>query len=218
MSNYVKPIETLYNGYRFRSRLEARWAVFFDEAGIKYQYETQGFTDGEEKYLPDFYLPDFDTYAEVKGDEERYHDDIRRMCKIISGRGSDVRRLLVLGDIPYDEESNGIYWFPVLYYHPLHDSVVREYRTIIWREEDETALFVFEWGLVPDCQDNYKYKRQCLWEGSFDKQQLNPIPDAVMEPHGLKRSDEEDSRETFRDEFASPKLVAAYSAARMKRF
>lgn len=22
----IKPIETLYNGYRFRSRLEARWA------------------------------------------------------------------------------------------------------------------------------------------------------------------------------------------------
>ena len=26
----IKPIETKYNGYRFRSRLEARWAVFFD--------------------------------------------------------------------------------------------------------------------------------------------------------------------------------------------
>jgi len=24
----IKPIETIYNGYKFRSRLEARWAVF----------------------------------------------------------------------------------------------------------------------------------------------------------------------------------------------
>lgn len=24
----IKPIETVYNGYRFRSRLEARWARF----------------------------------------------------------------------------------------------------------------------------------------------------------------------------------------------
>ena len=31
----IKPIETVYNGYRFRSRLEARWAVFFRAVGIE---------------------------------------------------------------------------------------------------------------------------------------------------------------------------------------
>ena len=53
----IKPIETFYNGYHFRSRLEARWAVFFDAIGQKYEYEPQGYTlsDGT-KYLPDFYL------------------------------------------------------------------------------------------------------------------------------------------------------------------
>ena len=35
----IKAIETIYNGYRFRSRLEARWAVFFDEMGIKYEWQ-----------------------------------------------------------------------------------------------------------------------------------------------------------------------------------
>ena len=35
----IKPIETIYKGYRFRSRLEARWAVFFDALGIEYEYE-----------------------------------------------------------------------------------------------------------------------------------------------------------------------------------
>ena len=62
-----KAIETHYNGYRFRSRLEARWAVFFDEAGIKYEYEPEGFekeVDGELiRYLPDFYFPDYDWYV-----------------------------------------------------------------------------------------------------------------------------------------------------------
>jgi hypothetical protein len=29
----LRPIETRYRGFRFRSRLEARWAVFFDAAG-----------------------------------------------------------------------------------------------------------------------------------------------------------------------------------------
>ena len=71
----VKPIETTYNGYKFRSRLEARWAVFFDSAGIEWKYEQEGFTLPNGKcYLPDFYLPnvkgragDNGIYVEVKG-------------------------------------------------------------------------------------------------------------------------------------------------------
>ena len=54
----MKAIETVYKGYRFRSRLEARWAVFFDEVGIKYQYEPEGFDlDDAGFYLPDFWIP-----------------------------------------------------------------------------------------------------------------------------------------------------------------
>jgi hypothetical protein len=62
----IKPIETYYNGYRFRSRLEARWAVFFDEIGIKYEYELEGLEMNGVKYLPDFYLPEFRCLFEVK--------------------------------------------------------------------------------------------------------------------------------------------------------
>lgn len=63
----IKAIETEYNGYRFRSRLEARWAVFFDSLDIDYEYEPEGFVleDGS-KYLPDFYLPTHELYVEVK--------------------------------------------------------------------------------------------------------------------------------------------------------
>lgn len=54
----IKAIETVYKGYRFRSRLEARWAVFFDTAGIKWDYEPEGYDLGEHGYyLPDFFLP-----------------------------------------------------------------------------------------------------------------------------------------------------------------
>ncbi|WP_186156798.1 hypothetical protein [Burkholderia gladioli] len=51
----MKAIETQYKGYRFRSRLEARWAVFFDALGIRWEYEPEGFELGfGERYLPDF--------------------------------------------------------------------------------------------------------------------------------------------------------------------
>lgn len=62
----IKPIETRYNGFRFRSRLEARWAVFFDCIGIKYEYEPEGYEFNESRYLPDFYLPEYNCYFEVK--------------------------------------------------------------------------------------------------------------------------------------------------------
>lgn len=62
----IKPIETVYNGYRFRSRLEARWAVFFDAMGIEYEYELEGLEVDGVRYLPDFYLPEFRCLFEVK--------------------------------------------------------------------------------------------------------------------------------------------------------
>ncbi|MDR3571756.1 MAG: hypothetical protein P4L81_06215 [Candidatus Pacebacteria bacterium] len=54
----IKAIETSYKGYRFRSRLEARWAVFFETLGVEWKYEPEGFelSDGT-RYLPDFWLP-----------------------------------------------------------------------------------------------------------------------------------------------------------------
>lgn len=61
------PLETLYNGAIYRSRLEARWALFFDELEIRFWYEPQGYKlpDGS-RYLPDFFLPQVNMHAEVK--------------------------------------------------------------------------------------------------------------------------------------------------------
>ena len=54
----IKAIQTQYKGYRFRSRLEARWAVYFDSLGIEWVYEPEGFELSNGKmYLPDFWIP-----------------------------------------------------------------------------------------------------------------------------------------------------------------
>jgi hypothetical protein len=57
-------------GYRFRSRLEARWAVFFDAAEIEWEYEPDGFSLAGRNYLPDFWLPQLAAFVEVKPTEE----------------------------------------------------------------------------------------------------------------------------------------------------
>lgn len=57
----IKPIETFYGGVRFRSRLEARWAVYFDAMGVTWEYEPEKFQ------LPDgrWYIPDFRLQGQV---------------------------------------------------------------------------------------------------------------------------------------------------------
>lgn len=99
---HAKPIETIYKGYRFRSRLEARWAVVFDGLNIEYQYEPEGFVleDGE-KYLPDFYIVTLDCYFEVKGLLPT-EDEIRKASKLAESTGKFV--YLAFGEIPYLEE------------------------------------------------------------------------------------------------------------------
>jgi hypothetical protein len=62
----VKPIETRYRGYLFRSRLEARWAVYFDALELEWEYEKEGFNLDGLLYLPDFWLPQPHWWAEVK--------------------------------------------------------------------------------------------------------------------------------------------------------
>lgn len=92
----IKPIETKYNGYRFRSRLEARWAVYFDALGIEYEYEKEGYDLGELGwYLPDFWLPEYQTFAEVKG--AKFTDDEINKCICVCNNIKDSCFLLLDG-------------------------------------------------------------------------------------------------------------------------
>jgi hypothetical protein len=103
MSAPPRAIETSYGGCRFRSRLEARWAVFFDTLGIAWQYEPQGYVchtritrapDGLQfPYLPDFWLG-IGVHAEVKG-----HLTPGGYGRLIDAAAC-LENLLVCGEIP----------------------------------------------------------------------------------------------------------------------
>lgn len=62
----LKAIPTTYGDVVFRSRLEARWAVFFDSMGLRWAYEPEGFIlPSGERYLPDFKVQDIG-WLEIK--------------------------------------------------------------------------------------------------------------------------------------------------------
>lgn len=51
---FIRPIPTRYDGYHFRSRNEAKWAIFFKKLGIPYRYETERYHVNGVTYLIDF--------------------------------------------------------------------------------------------------------------------------------------------------------------------
>jgi hypothetical protein len=91
----MKAIETVYMGYKFRSRLEARWAVYFNTAGLNWEYEPEGFefADGT-RYLPDFWLPQVKMWAEVKP-KELNTNERRKAELLVKNSGSSC--LLLIG-------------------------------------------------------------------------------------------------------------------------
>lgn len=110
----LKAIETEYKGYRMRSRLEARWAVFFDTLGIKWEYEKEGYVlPGGTWYLPDFWLPEFKSFVEIKPEEPSL-EEAKKCCEL--AKASEEKCWLIFGQ-PWaykDEECDccefGIKW------------------------------------------------------------------------------------------------------------
>lgn len=92
----VPPIETHFDGHRFRSRLEARWAVFFKELGFDYEYELEGYKlPSGARYLPDFFLTQFNLFVEVKPHRKIPIADLRKVVEFALAGDSNL--LLIIG-------------------------------------------------------------------------------------------------------------------------
>lgn len=102
----IRAIETSYRGYRFRSRLEARWAVFFDELGLRWEYEREGYHLGEIHYLPDFWLPGFELFVEVKGSE--FTGAEMEKCRLLADASGHA--VMMVRGLPYEHPGRIFCW------------------------------------------------------------------------------------------------------------
>ena len=109
--------------------------MFFDAADIKYLYEPEGFEvglgeyDGEQtviRYLPDFYLPDFGVYCEVKPSREKLLEDAEKLAWMIDYGGPMSNGLLILGQIPFVNEGE----FPTFVLYSCDEGIHGELVTI----------------------------------------------------------------------------------------
>jgi hypothetical protein len=257
----IKPIETWYRGYRFRSRQEARWAVFYDAAGITWRYEQEGYdlsavelpnepgaleqvhfghirenpAAGNEIgiprwYLPDFYLPKQKCWVEVKT-RRPSRLEAEKMARLAWGKGEngyifwDLRPPKELQGSTSKEiirnafhSALGVEVFPnpwepyegqsvaawiIQFYHPPGVDLEAEVRVpAISMDHD------YQWCECPRCGllgiTNYGNARLlrcgCLVKSSAERASLSYWDRAPV----------------YTDD--SPRLMAAYMAARQARF
>lgn len=125
----MRIIETRFDGIRFRSRTEARWAVFFKACRLRYEYEKEGFDlGGGIWYLPDFWLPELNRWFEVKG-KRPSHDELEKCRALAVESGHEV--LLAVGT-PDPASEQIIRVFPHLDIE-IESKDVRAYRLRNWR-------------------------------------------------------------------------------------
>jgi hypothetical protein len=199
----IKAIETRYAGCHFRSRLEARWAVFFDVLGISWEYKPQGFQLPSCWYLPDFWLPDLDAWWEVKG-EELPENEVKPQCELAMECGKRV--YTAYGSIPryitergYSPERRGIEY-------------VERFRNEV--EFDLSGDIDYAFCACPWCgRIGLEYEgrsaRICGWR----KHHSNPEDAlAVIEPAGHWRVDDKCYTAD------NPRISKAYIIARSARF
>ncbi len=118
ISTGLKAIPTHFAGNYFRSRLEARWATFYQELGIVYEYEREGYDLDGVPYLPDFWLPKQDCFVEIKGETpSKEEEDKATRLSVASGKNVYIfwGQIPVLGMPPIrcdDDNDSSWAYFP----------------------------------------------------------------------------------------------------------
>jgi hypothetical protein len=106
----VRALESEYGGIRFRSRTEARWAIYFDNVPVRWVHEPEGYALHSGNYLPDFWLPELETFVEIKG--QRPTPLERRLCAELADE--TTRRVVLFPHEPRAELffGGGEVWWP----------------------------------------------------------------------------------------------------------
>ena len=154
----LKAIETVYKGYRFRSRLEARWAVFFDTLGLKWDYEIEGFDLGEVgKYLPDFRV----RYPGRRpGEEESYWVEIKPDCPLTPDVrhvvfAQEVGTLILVFGVPDAR-------FYSAYDHDDHKHAWLDDTFLVWSSKGRPWWYASDTDLQIYCTEDPAYMRAVL--------------------------------------------------------
>jgi hypothetical protein len=193
----IKPIETHYLGYRFRSRAEARWAAFYHAIGLTFAYETEGFDLGSLGwYLPDFWIPQMECWVEIKGKEPTAFE-IDKVKALIHLTNQDA--MITWGPLPNSAD-----------FAPMLDDFNFDEEYVITNGNECYSIW------IPDNPDEFRLNQpndpraKIIEFGSCDWKECQ-ICHALMTVH--KRCGHD-----FKDYHISERILKAYDVARKIRF
>jgi hypothetical protein len=160
----ITPIETIYKGYRFRSRLEARWAVFMDACGADWEYEPEGISavscaapgsdlDEEGNAIREYPAQTFSTY---------YLPDfvVHNVKHVHLGRGESE---------PCYEPDYGDVYIEVKG-KPTLDDVLKIKGIVLGSFMDEIEFQ--DWELLADISYDYTHDRESDWCQKYDDERV----------------------------------------------
>lgn len=216
----LKAIETLFKGYRFRSRLEARWACFFDAAGIRWEYEKEGFQlENGVLYLPDFWLPDHALWIEIKPSEDIGESDKRKLIAFDAALTAQWRQA------PESQEEQAT--LLIFAGQPYYDGKKHEYTVLDVMKDWKTKVPgiqpcpSYAWADCPLC-GNLGLSWVSLGFSS-ETEGVNCMHCDCVDRNWKETTETWFHKGTVETKligyiFGSPRLTAAYAAARAARF
>jgi hypothetical protein len=124
MEYTIKAIPTMYRGRQYRSRLEARWAAFFDELGWHAEYEPCDLG----AWSPDFALwgcrQEDPHLAEVKPITEWHRATARKMADAVGDEGGYVLLLGLGPKVSYGSCRIGWLGVPAEYEYQWTEAII----------------------------------------------------------------------------------------------
>jgi hypothetical protein len=181
--------------------------VFFDAINFRKVYEPEGFElKNGVKYLPDFYLPDWKYFVEVKGFNEHLVEDILKVKQFVRESKASV---IIINDMPYDPDAKGLFWFPIINYTSRSGGAL----------ECNYAFFEayekWDGGIGICLQDDFAVGMRHYWH--VDEKNTNEQASKAIAPISGAVLDEYDSI-TIKDSFPLHVIETAFIKARKARF
>jgi hypothetical protein len=153
MARDIEATPTKYKGVRFRSRLEAQWAVFWDELGVKWEYEplTFKFLDGKQ-YTPDFWIVDLALWVEIKPNAKiAREEEAKSKCSRLAWATGDLVYLDQSGMTWYTEEYCEYSGFPIPLGSWIYSVLFLYCRDDVWQEDDVFESENHYWATCSNC-------------------------------------------------------------------
>lgn len=216
----MQSIETIFDGWKFCSELDAQWAVFFKTLGVTYRYESIC------NMYSHFWIEEWKSIVVIIPDSPTNED--MNICKMLASHTNTTCLLIRGAPLARMEDTFLGQWafayrFMII---PPQCMLVKRHRPL--QRQYTVSEELFDAWLIPQCDDLdmtccvFAFCRSCCALGYIDVEHgtlCEPVSIAYNDGYGMLTTCSEGCTWLGREpRYDNYRLVAAYTAARMAQF